>query len=270
MAALLIAAALSACARQPPAGPLPADVAKLLPNGHQVVAAQEAHMRPGGDASWAILYTLPNPPSAPSASPRYNASLSIADKAPSGWMLAKTIGELGPVGAKLQLANVDNLPAAAVSFGIGANSSGLWLVRSTGVSYAVIYDGSGDGVSLQDLSSDGTPEVVRDWSPFCQSHVASPRLTTVYTFQGDHYVAATSLFPQVIAKDAAGFNAALTRAGDPGTTPAWKPADKACLHGALAFLARELSRPAEAQAQLAQAKQLNPAYDIAALDKQAG
>ncbi|MFI5268316.1 MAG: hypothetical protein ACHQ7M_13160, partial [Chloroflexota bacterium] len=181
-----------------------------------------------------------------------------------------TIGEVGPLGAKLQIVNVDKLPTAAVSFGIGANSSGMWLLRSDGMGYSVIYDGAGDGVSLQDLDGDGTPEVVRTWSPFCQSHVASPRLTTVYAFKDGRYVEATAEFPQEIAKDASAFNAAIARANDPSTTPAWKPADQACLHASLALLAREAGNASEAQAQTAQAKQLDPSYDLAALEKRAG
>ena len=249
------------------AGPLPGDVAKVLPAGADVSAAQEASMRGGSDESWVILYTLPNPSGIPSNSPRINAQLGIADKTPSGWRLAKTMGEVGPQGAKLQIATVDKLPTAAVSFGIGANSSGMWLMRADGPSYAVVYDGTGDDVSLQDLNSDGTPEVVREWSPFCQSLVASPRLTTVYAFKGDRYVASTSLFPQAVAKDAANLNAALTRAANPATTPAWQPADKACLHAALALVAGEAGNYPEQQAQTAQAKQLDPSYDVAGLAK---
>jgi hypothetical protein len=269
MLPLMVVLALAACGGPAPvvAGPLPADVAKLLPAGAEVSAAQQAAMRGGSEQSWVILYTLPNPPGSPSGSQRFNAQLSIADRTPGGWRLAKTMGEVGPVGAKLEIATVDKLPAAAVSFGVGANSSGMWLMRADGPSYAVIYDGTGDGISLQDLNSDGTPEVVRQWSPFCQSHVASPRLTTVYAFKGDRYVASTSLFPGAVAKDAANVNAALTRAADPATKPAWQPADKACLHAALALVAGEAGNYPEQQAQTAQAKQLDPSYDVAGLAK---
>ena len=226
-------------------------------------------MRTGQDVSWVILYTLPNPQGAPSGGQRFNAQLSIADKAPAGWRLAKTVGEVGPVNARLQVATVDTLPAAAVSYNIGANSSGMWLVRANGPTYAVIYDGTGDGVSLQDLNSDGTPEVVREWSPFCQSHVASPRLTTVYAFRGDRYVAATPQFPAAVAKDTQAVNSALNRAADPATKPVWQPADKACLHAALALLAGEAGNTAEARAQTDEAKKLDPSYDVAGLQKQA-
>ncbi|MFI5268886.1 MAG: hypothetical protein ACHQ7M_16035, partial [Chloroflexota bacterium] len=53
---LALALLLTACARQAPAaGPLPADVAKLLPSGYELVAAQQAQTRLSGEPSWVVL-----------------------------------------------------------------------------------------------------------------------------------------------------------------------------------------------------------------------
>jgi hypothetical protein len=150
-------------------------------------------------------------------------------------------------------------------FHTGANSAGLIVIRSN----AVVYDGVADNVQLQDVNGDGSAEVVKDWSPFCQSHAASPRLTTIYAWQGGEFTSATGSFPNVLAKDTSAFQAAVARANDPKTAPAWTPGAKACLHDALAYLAGLSGDTAQAAAQRAQVQQLDPAYDLDAIAKAA-
>lgn len=263
------AAGHSSPAASATASSLPAGAAAELPAGAAVLDAKALTL-PGTKPpeTWAVLFTQPNPPWMPAGAPPIGASLTILGKAPAGWRVEKTVRQGDALGAKMQLLQVGAQPAVAVSFGLGANSAGLFMIAAGGgLDYPVVYDGSGDSVVLRDLDGSGTPEVLRSLSPFCQSHVASPRITTVYAWQKGSYAESTSRFPQTIAGDQSNFQAAIVRANDPTTVPAWKPADKACLHSALGYLAGETGNQSEAQAQYAQAKQLDPSYDVGAITR---
>jgi hypothetical protein len=132
-----------------------------------------------------------------------------------------------------------------------------------------VFDGVADSVQLQDVDQDGSAEVVKAWSPFCQSHAASPRLDTVYAWENGAYAAATGRYSAVLARDTASFQAAVARSNSTQTTPPWAPGDKACLHDALAYLAELSGNKTEADAQYAQVKQLDPGYDLQTIRKAA-
>ncbi len=134
---------------------------------------------------------------------------------------------------------------------------------------SVVYDGVADSVILEDLDGDGVPEVVKSWSPFCQSHVASPRLSTVYAWRHGEYEVATGDFGDVLAKDRANFQAAVERAELSTATPVWTAGQKACLHDALGYIAQEAGEAAQAQAQFDQVRALDPTYDVDAIAKAA-
>jgi hypothetical protein len=127
----------------------------------------------------------------------------------------------------------------------------------------VVFDATSDaGMAVRDLNNDGAYQVVRTWSPYCGSFVASPDITIVYAWRNGRFVDATSTFPKVIANDMAKFQAALTRSG-----ANWKPADLACLHASLGFLASESGNTTEAAAQMQEARQVDSAYDVGRIAK---
>src|SRR5207249_3484978 len=100
-------------------------------------------------------------------------------------------------------------------------------------SYAVVFDGSSNSpnFALRDLRGDGTPEVVKGWSPYCGSYAASPRLITIYEWRKGQFVAATGSYPAQVEQAAETFRAALGR-------PQYYDAEgMACLHAALGYLA---------------------------------
>ncbi|MGH2469330.1 MAG: hypothetical protein ACRDGF_04585, partial [Chloroflexota bacterium] len=213
----------------------------------------------------AVLSMLPNPPGMPAGTPPMTIYLAIATGGPISWRLPLAVTKGFAQEPKLSTAKVAGVEAAGVTYGIGANSKGLLVLRDA----AVVYDGVADGVVLKDLNGDGSAEVLRSWSPFCQSHVASPRLSTVYQWQQGTFAVATGSFPAVLAQDQANFKAAVARANLPATRPVWTGGQKACLHDALGYIAQEGGQQAEAQAQFAQVKQLDPTYDVSAIQKAA-
>jgi hypothetical protein len=236
-------------------------LAALLPAGATVIAT-----KPMGANAMAVLAGLPGPPGTPSiASGPAAAELAVVATTPAGPRLMKAVTQPFAQAPTLDVQPVAGQPAAGMAYHTGANSAGLLVVRAE----AVVYDGVADNVQLQDVDGDGSAEVVKDWSPFCQSHAASPRLTTVYAWQDGGFAAATSKFPPVIAKQTASFQAAVTRANDPATTPAWTPGAKACLHDSLAYLASLSGDRAQAAVERAQVQQLDPAYDLDAIAKAA-
>jgi hypothetical protein len=235
---------------------LPVGVAALLPAQAAVIAALQAHLRDDQSSQWAVAYRLPGAGSAPYPPP--STHLVILQDAPAGWSVAKSINQGFALGADLQLVSLAGRQAVALQYGTGAHAAGLLVLRYDGaLDYAVVYDATSDaGMALRYLTNDGNPEVVRTWSPYCGSFVASPNISIVYAWRRGRFVDATSSFPAVIAGDTAHFQAALTRAG-----ANWAPAGLACLHASLSFLATEADQPAEAAAQLRAAKQADVSYD---------
>ncbi|MBV8084630.1 MAG: hypothetical protein JO247_07420 [Chloroflexi bacterium] len=238
-----------------------AGLAALLPAGASVLAT-----KPMGANTMAVLAGLPGPPGTPSiASGPPAAELAVVASGPAGSRLMKAVTQPFAQVPTLDVQQVGGQPAAGMAYHTGANSAGLLVVRAE----AVVYDGVADNIQLQDVDGDGSAEVVKDWSPFCQSHAASPRLTTVYAWQDGAFVPATGKFPTVLAKNTADFRAADARANNPSTTPAWTAGAKACLHDSLAYLASLSGDGAQAAAERAQVQQLDPSYDVDAIAKAA-
>lgn len=265
---LLIAAsisfALAACAGHFPGtttAPVPAaGLASLFPSGATIIDSKPL------DNTTAVLVTLSGAPPRPSVPPGPpDAELAIASNTPAGWRVDKAVIQQFAQAPLLTVEQVAGVPAAGMAYRTGANSQGMVVIRNQ----AVVYDAVADSVQLQDLNGDGSAEVVKSWSPFCGSHAASPRLDTVYAWQGGQYVEATSHFANVIAKDTANFQAAIARANSAQTTAAWTPTAKACLHDSLAYLAGLSGNPVQAAAERAQVSQLDPSYDVLAVSKAA-
>jgi len=243
---------------------VPGDVLALFPAGATVVDSKSIGTGPSG--TLAVLAALPGGPApAGGPPPPPAAELAIAIKVPAGWRLSKAVIQAFAQVPSLAVAAVDQVPAAGMAYHTGANSQGLLVVRDA----AVVYDGVADSVQLKDLDNDGTAEVIKSWSPFCQSHAASPRIDTVYAWDSGQYVAATGKFPQVLSGDIASFQAALTRANSPQTTPVWTAGAKGCLHDALAYLDDLSGNSAQADAERAQVRQLDATYDPDAIKKAA-
>lgn len=255
--ALLLSACGGASQAQSPSATA-SGAAAALPSGAAVLDTKS--IGSGNAARQAILASMPQPSGAPPL-----IELAIVDKVPAGWRLETAVTKSFALGPKLETASVGGQQAAGVTYHTGANSAGLLVIRGN----SVVFDGVADDVQLQDLNGDGTPEVVKSWSPFCQSHVASPRLTTVYAWQDGMYAVATGQFKNVLAHDAVNFQAAVARANQASTTPAWTPGQKACLHDALAYIAQEGGDSAQAQAEQAQVRQLDPSYGVDAISKAA-
>lgn len=246
---------LAACSR---AVPDSTGVESLLPDGAKVLDT-----KPLGSAT-AVVAQLPVPTTS-GVQPPPDAELAIVLSTPAGMRLAKAVVQQFAQAPQLAVEPVGGAPAAGMSYHTGANSQGLIVIRAS----AVVYDGVADSIELRDWDGDGSYEVTKSWSPFCQSHAASPRLTTIYAWQAGQYTQATARFPQAVSADVANFHAAVQRAAAPQTTPAWTPAAKACLHDALAYLADLSGDTVQAAAERAQVQQLDPAYDLDAIAKAA-
>jgi hypothetical protein len=194
-----------------------------------------------------------------------DAELAIASGTPAGWRLHKAVIQQFAEKPSLNVEAVASVPAAGMAYYTGANSQGLVVIRGRNV----VYDDVADNIQLQDVNGDGSAEVVKAWSPFCGSHAASPRLRTVYAWQGGAYVPATGQFREVLAQDTASFQAAVARANSPQTSPPWSAVARACLHDSLAYLADLAGDATQAAAERAQVRQLDPAYDVDAVAKAA-
>lgn len=225
----------------------------LFPSGVTVIDSQSL----GANETMAVVVAMARSAAPSGGSTPPMAELAIIDKTQSGWRLAKAIVQDFAQAPKLDLVQVGGVPAAGLEYHTGANSQGLVVVRNS----AVVFDGVADSVQFQDLDQDGSAEVVKSWSPFCQSHVASPRLDTVYAWTDGIFAPATRRYPAVLARDTASFQAGVTRANSAQTSPAWTARDKACLHASLAYLAGLSGNSTEADAQNAQVRQLDPSYD---------
>jgi hypothetical protein len=246
------------------AAQLPAAVAALLPPNATVLAAQRAQLQDDGSTQWIVAYRLPGPDGAKAPYPPPSTHLAILQHAPAGWSVAKSIDQGFALAAHVQVVPIDGRQAVALQYGTGAHDAGLLIIRYDGVlDYAVVFDATSDaGMAVRDLNNDGAYQVVRTWSPYCGSFVASPDITIVYAWRNGRFVDATSTFPKVIANDMAKFQAALTRSG-----ANWKPADLACLHASLGFLASESGNTTEAAAQMQEARQADSAYDVGRIAK---
>jgi hypothetical protein len=251
---------LAACGRTAaqPSATQPAELAGLFPQGASIVS------QPLG-SGMAVLVSMPGQAATASASAPPSAELAIVDKTGSGWRVAKAVIQDFAQAPKLDSAQVAGMPAVGLNYHTGANSQGMVVVRNS----AVVLDAVADSVQFEDVDQDGSAEVVKAWSPFCQSHAASPRLETVYAWSDGAYVPATGGYPAVLARDTASFQAAVTRAGSSQTTPVWTARDRACLHDSLAYLAGLAGNTSEASAQYAQVQALDASYDPQTIAKQA-
>ncbi|HLG69989.1 MAG TPA: hypothetical protein VK009_06135 [Chloroflexota bacterium] len=263
--ALLLSAALAGCSAPFQSPPSPSassgtGIAALFPSGATIVDTKTM------GNSTAVVMALPvGAPRGSLPAPPPDAELAVASSTPAGWRLNKAVVQQFAQAPELTVAQVAGVPAAGMAFHTGANSAGLVVIRND----AVVYDGVADSVQLQDLDGDGWAEVVKAWSPFCRSHADSPPLHTVYAWIGGAFVPATDHFPNLVAQDAASFQAAVARANSSQTTPAWDAASKACLHDSLAYLAQLAGDAQQAAAEKAQVRQLDPAYDVDAVAKAA-
>jgi hypothetical protein len=119
-------------------------------------------------------------------------------------------------------------------------------------------------MAWEDLDRDRVDEVVIRWLSYCGQWTApegdkpgwalGPRLPTVYRWDGTAYVNATSRFPELLAETEANVRATLARADN------WDPKDRACLHGALAYLAAKAGNPEAAAAECSRARQMVPSW----------
>src|SRR5581483_2668457 len=182
---------------------LPEEALGLFPAGAQVIDSRSVGSGPNG--TLVVLLALTGQPAASAGSMPPMAELAIVSKTPSGWRLAKAVIQSFAQAPKLDATvQIDHVPAVGVEYHTGANSQGLIVVRNN----AVVFDAVADSFEMRDLNDDGSAEVIKSWSPFCQSHVASPRLNTVYVWESGSYAPATDRFPSVIAQDTTSFQGA--------------------------------------------------------------
>ncbi len=241
-----------------------ATIAALLPQNATVLAAQQAALEDDGGTQWVVVYRVPGPNGATAPYPPPSTHLAILQHAPAGWSIAKSIDQGFALAAHMQILPIDGRQAVVLQYGTGAHAAGLLIVRFDGIlDFSVVFDATSDaGMAVKDLNNDGTYQVVRTWSPYCGSFVASPDITIVYAWRNGRFVDATRAVPALIARDTATFQAALARPG-----AAWKPDGLACLHASLGFLASESGNTTEAAAQMQEARQADSAYDVSRIAK---
>ncbi|HEY3118349.1 MAG TPA: hypothetical protein VGK54_16515 [Chloroflexota bacterium] len=242
---------------------LPADLLDQFPSGAQVLDVKDMSQR--GNGRMAVLLGLPNPGGPPDRPFPPQIELAIVFQNPTGWRVAMAVRKAFALAPTTEVADIAGTASVALSYYVGANSQGMLVVRGE----AVVYDGVADSVILQDVDGDGVPEVVKRWSPFCQSHASSPRLSTVYAWRRGEFEVATGDFADVLASDRATFEAAVDRAELSTNFLAWTDGQKACLHDALGYIAQEAGDDAEAQARFDQVAALDPTYDVDAIAKAA-
>lgn len=245
------------------AGGIPADALAALPAGVRPLSAITAFLTgpgiadPGrGVPDWVILYTA-SPPDTPSGDV---TAAFVTFSALGRYSALKSVKLEGVVGASIGTVQVGVRPAVVVSAGQGAHGIRTVVVRwdSDKSEFAAVFDGESNAptIDVSDVDSDGMPEVVVWFSPYCESYAASPRLVTVYRWSGTSYVEATGSYPTLVRKVADDVRAVLPAAGE------WSANGRACLYWALGYLAERIGDVDTAAAQYGLAKATDPAYDL--------
>jgi len=263
--ALMLAASCWLCAAVAPAARstaraqtsnVPADVAAALPQGATVVMGASGDLTNQGQTDWAVVYTLPV--TLENGVTIARPSLAILLPSASGWTVSATVTMDFGVGANVYLAGIGDTNAAVFTAGVGAHAERMIILRWNGKDFHTIFDQTDNtpGLQLVDVDGDGVPEVVKEFSSYCEAYVTAPRLVEVWGWNGFQYVEDTNRYPGAIATAWTDVTNAFTRANTDG----WRPDGIACLHGALAYLADKAGDQQTANAECAKAHNIDPTW----------
>jgi hypothetical protein len=139
--------------------------------------------------------------------------------------------------------NADNVPEIVYNATVGAHGGVLWVVGWDGSTLAPLFAMGSDtpAVTLEDLDGDGIQEIVLPTSGYCGGYAASPRLMSVFRWEGGAYRSASARFPSL--QDVTIEHAA--EALDAFSRGRSSDADTACVQHMLALAYALQGKPAE-------------------------
>jgi hypothetical protein len=160
------------------------------------------------------------------------------------------------VASGLELVPLGERPGLAFSTGVGPHSVQLVVLRWDGTAYRTVFEGTSNSpaISPGDVDGDGIAEIVVGWSPYCGGYAASPKLVTVYRWDGTTFREATDAYPGLVLSVEQNVRDAL--AGGVG----WTPEDRSCLHWALGYLAERSGRAEDARREYRESLALDPRF----------
>jgi hypothetical protein len=221
----------------------------MLPRPAQLRMAFPAALESPESRQWVVVYEMPR-----EFTP--DVHLIVARATGEGWTAAARVAHDWANASSVDVLTVDRRPSIFFSAGVGAHGSQLIVLRWDGSAYRTIFEGGSNspGLTPVDLDGDGTPEIFDAWSPYCGSYAASPRLVTIFRWNGSRYEEATAAFPSSVANMERPFRVALATGID------LSPTDQACLYWSLGYLAEHAGRPRDAQQAYAEATALDPGF----------
>lgn len=236
---------------------VPPDVTAALPQGATIVKGASGDLTNQGQTDWAVIYTLPV--TLDNGVTVQQPSLAVLlPGSNGGWTTAKMVVMEFAVATDVYLAAVGNTNVVVFTGGVGAHAERMIVLRWNGSSLRTIFDQTDNtpGLQLIDLDGDGVPEIVKEFSSYCEAYVTAPRLVEVWGWNGSIYVEDTNRYPAAIATARTDVQNAFARA----TAESWRPDGSACLHGALAYLADKEGDQQTANAECALAHSIDPAW----------
>jgi hypothetical protein len=202
----------------------PSDLLALLPASATVQQAVADDFAGSGQNIWAVHYTVPHD--------EYSneAHLLLARPGTDGWSMLGDSFIAQTYGSSMQVVSVGGLPSIALSAGVGAHSTELFIVRWQGTGFTTVFDRtSSAAIETKDLDGDGSVEIVDRPSFYCGYYAISPVDLEIDRWDGSNFVDATAAFPSMLADTDAQVRTAWYEAHYANTNQEWDAAGTKCL-----------------------------------------